>query len=211
MIEPTQDEITEWKRKFGNIYSIDSHYNRVPAVYVFRPLTLKEYESVVLLHESISSAETEEQLVSMALLFPEVVDFEHTPAGLVSSIAEEIFAVSAFNDPKQAADAMEEARGDKSDVTNLMKAMVLAAMPAYKEEDLDTLTFLQLAQKVALAEQIIEVQKAIAVGADLSLEITDPEEAAEEYERKRQQYIASRSPGAPLPDDPIARKLKQAF
>ena len=56
---------------------------------------------------------------------------------------------------------LEQKREKASSVRSLMKAFVLATITTYSPEDLDKMTFSQLAEMVALSEKIIEIKQNI--------------------------------------------------
>jgi hypothetical protein len=199
--------IAHWKQEHGQVFSIPYRDEE----YVIRAITIAEYYTLKQLERDYSSAETEDAIVKMALLYPAGIDADNAPAGIVSALAEEVFNISGFGDPQYAKSVLENYRQESNDVWVLMKAMILTAMPSYTEEFLDGLTFDQLASKVALAEKIIDLQKASHEGADISLEIVDPEEEAAKEEQKRQREAASRTDGHALSTDPIAQKLRQTL
>jgi predicted YcjX-like family ATPase len=48
-----------------------------------------------------------------------------------------------------------------NDVISMMKSYIIAAMPSYKDNELDGLTIKQMIEKVVLSEQILSVQQAV--------------------------------------------------
>jgi homoaconitase/3-isopropylmalate dehydratase large subunit len=90
-----------------------------------------------------------------------------------------------------------------------MKAFVLATIHTDTPEFLDSLTYSQLAARVALAEKIIEVQQAIHAiePTDVTLQIIDPEEEKQKQEKTAARHNSSKSDGAASYNDPIAQKL----
>lgn len=90
-----------------------------------------------------------------------------------------------------------------------MKAFVLATISTYSPEDLEQMTFSQLAEKVAMAEKIIEIKQGIngLESTNLKLELIDPEEEEEKEKLRAARHNMSKMPGAAEYDDPIARKL----
>lgn len=90
-----------------------------------------------------------------------------------------------------------------------MKAFVLATISSDTPEFLDSLTYSQLASRVALAEKIIEVQQAMRAiePTNVTLQIIDPEEEANKEKVSAARHDASKSEGAAGYNDPIAQKL----
>lgn len=206
-MSPTADEIFQWKKQYGQIFSVGFRGEE----YIFRAVTISEYYDLSLHENDFSSAEAEDAIVKAALLYPQDLDSDLAPAGLVSTLSEEIFNISGFNNAKQAKATIDEFRNTAEDVWTLMKAIIIAAMPAYSEEQLNVLSFEQLAKKVVLAEKILEVQQANRAGAEVKLEIIDPEEEAAKAEAQHRRELAMRKEGQALPHDPIASKLREAL
>jgi len=90
-----------------------------------------------------------------------------------------------------------------------MKAFVLATIHTDTPEYLDSLTYSQLATRVALAEKIIEVQQAIHAiePTNVTLQIIDPQEEQQKQKQSAARHDASKSEGAAGFNDPIAQKL----
>ena len=96
-----------------------------------------------------------------SIVHPEDFDINQIPPGAVSSLCEEIIQFSGFSSPKVAKMILEQKREKASSVRSLMKAFVLATITTYSPEDLDKMTFSQLAEMVALSEKIIEIKQNI--------------------------------------------------
>ena len=90
-----------------------------------------------------------------------------------------------------------------------MKAFVLATIHTDTPEFLDSLTYSKLAERVALAEKIIEVQQAIAgiESTNVSLSLIDPQEEREKENQSAARHNASKVEGSATYSDPIAQKL----
>ena len=205
----TPEQIEEWKRLYDGVFSVSLRN----VDYIFRAVTFSEYNALMR-SEDESSAETEEDIVSAVLLEPRTIDAK-VPAGAITAIAEEVLNVSGYGDPKRAKRVLEQKRQEVSQVQGLMKAFVLATMPAYKEEELDDLNYSQLAAKVALAEQIIEVRQAMFPMASgesrVRLDLIDPEEEDDKAQQEAQKRAAQKKGGQAGLNDPIAQKLHQAL
>lgn len=205
---PSQSEINELKRQYGEIFVIGN--------YIVRQLKLGEFSEI----ENLESIDAEDRIVELAVLWPE--NKEKISAGHVSSLANEIIEVSGFMDP---AGILDEARAKSKQIRSMMYAFVLATQEKYTEEDLYKLTFAQLADKVALAENIIEIQKAIYdPTVEMRLVIGQVEEEQEDSEPivtskdwddiSRGTYYSPDRPsvaGTATTADPIAQKLKLAM
>ena len=196
-MEYNSNLIIEFKRKYSDIYQVEIGGTKI----IFRALTFLEFDELSIAEDYTSSVDSEEEIVKTALLYPEFDELGTLGAGVVSSLAEEIIEESCFFDVKKSAAKLEEQRESISDIRNLMKAFVLAAMPVYKEEELDRQTFVQLSHKVALSEQILEMNFYSQRGVFSEeakppvLVLIDPEEEV------------AKKAGM----DPIAEKLHQAF
>ncbi len=208
--------IAALKEKHGNIFAVAADGREV----VGRPLTVGEFEAIS--NGSMSSAEAEDYAVQSAIVWPPDVKFRR--AGTISALAETILDQSVFTSPKEAKAVFAASREQALDVVNVMRAVILACYESLRmtSQDVDNLTFKQLCDKAALAEQIIQIQKSIHdPSVELKLEIIDPEEIAEadaaaqkaEFERIQKlggdKDIKS-SFGTARADDPVAAKLHAA-
>ena len=197
MEEPSSEDIARWKSEFGEVFSIGG--------FIFRPLKVSEHKTLIQ-HKEWDPAESEDYIVDAALLYPEFSDLE-TKAGLISSLAEEILNISCYgSDISFAINAMNQARSSVDQVINLMKVFIIAGMPAYSDESLDGYNFFQLANKVAMAEKIINVRQ-----GGVSLELVDPAEEAEKEKERMVRELATKKAGQATSTDPIAQKLRSGL
>lgn len=206
--------IAELKEKYGDVFHVEISKKD----YIFRSLTFSEYDGLVERYGGESVAEAEDALVQMAVVWPEEINFDKMRAGVVTSLAEEILEASGFTDYEVAKTILNLQREKAVQFRNQMKTVVVAAMPAYKLEDLDNLTFSQLAYKVAVAEEIFKLND-----KEIVLDLVDPAQVAEEaktrdqqdqereYNRLMNDPDAHSRFGAARIDDPIAQRLNQAL
>jgi hypothetical protein len=202
-----QDLIFELKYKYGNLYAVV-----VKGVDLyFRELTFKEYERVLFLQDSegLTYADIEDLILEQAIVYPENFDLDKVPPGIVSSLAEEVINISGFASARTAKQVLINKRDEANEVKNLMKAFVLATISTYSPDDLEDMTFSQLAEKVALSEKIIEIQQGIngIESTNINLELIDPEEELEKQKQMAEKHDKAKPAGAAGIDDPIAHKL----
>ena len=203
----TSKEILDIKKKYGPVFSAEIKGQEV----LFRELTFSEFDEIADLQdlEDGSSVDSEDAIIATAVVYPEDFDIDRLPAGLVSSLARQILDVSGFSSPKSAKQILEEKRTNAEQVRSLMKAFVLATIKTYTPEELDHMTFAQLAERVALSEKIIEITQAMhgIEPNNLKLQLIDPEEEEEKQKRTAARHDASKTEGAAGYNDPIAQKL----
>jgi hypothetical protein len=171
-----EELITELKDKYSSIYSVRIGKKE----YVFRPLTFTEYGRL-LRHDEWNQLEFEDALVEMVLLYPAVnsVEYNTMPAGVPTELAEEVLRISGITSPKFAIQVLNEKRSNADSVMSSIKAFIIAAMPAYKDDDLNEFTFEELIEKVVLSEKILNIKMRTMVhGEQVELQISDPEEEA---------------------------------
>ena len=199
--------VFNFKKKYGNIYSVKIKNNTL----IFRELTFKEYNQILYYQEleDTSSADMEDQILSFSIIYPEDFDIYKIPPGNVSSLAQDILDLSGFTSAKLAKNILEEKRHEATEVKNLMKAFVLATMAYYSPDQLDEMTFSELAEKVALAEKIIEIKQGIngIAPTELKLQLIDPEEELEKEKVRAARHNLSKKEGEAAYEDPIAQKL----
>lgn len=201
------DVIFELKYKYGNLYSVTVKNIDL----YFRELTFKEYEKILYLQESNehSYADIEDIVLQQAIVYPLDFDLNKVPPGIVSSLAEEVIDISGFSSAKTARRVLLAKREQANEVKNLMKAFVLATISSYSPDDLEDMTFSQLAEKVALSEKIIEIKQNIngIESTNITLELIDPEEEIKRYQEMAEKHDKAKPAGAAGLDDPIANKL----
>ena len=195
-MKPSPEFLAENRQAFGEIYLIEGP----ESVYVFRPLTFNEIDSL-LAHKELSTMDAEDLVVRFAVIWPEDFDPDNEKPGLVSNLAEGILDNSHIHDAAKAQQVLDAKRFDATQARHSMKALVLACYDSLQISDaeLDNMTFTQLCSKVALAELIMDVKKAMNTpGYELSFNILaeGPEAQATE---------------APEDYDPVAQKLRQAM
>lgn len=199
--------IFNFKKKYGNIYSV----NVKNITLIFRELTFKEYSQVLSYQDldDSSSADLEDLILSFGIIYPEDFDIYKIPPGNVSSLAQDILDLSGITSAKIAKQTLDLKRAEASEVKNVMKAFVLAAIASYSPEDLENMTFSELAEKVALAEKIIEIKQGIngIQSTDLTLQLIDPEEEQEKEKVRAARHNLSKKEGEAAYEDPIAQKL----
>ena len=199
--------ISDFKSKYGNIYSVDIKGQTL----IFRELTFKEYTNILYLKdlEDYSSADIEDLILIYAIIYPENFDTMKIPPGAVSTLSNEILDISGFFSVSVAKNILENKRIEATEVKNLMKAFVLATISSYSPEDLEQMTFSQLAEKVALAEKIIEIKQGIngLESTNLTLQLIDPEEELQKEKVRAARHNLSVKDGEAKYEDPIAKKL----
>lgn len=203
----TADVIFSLKNKYGNIYSVNIKNETV----VFRELTFKEYDKILYLKnlDTIDSSDIEDIILEYAVIYPEGFNTLSIPPGVVSNLSSEILDISGFYSASLAKRVLEEKRFEANEVKNLMKAFVLATISTYSPEDLENMTFSELAEKVALSEKIIEIkQNANGMeSTDLKIQLIDPEEEELKKQASAARHNLSKKDGEASYEDPIAQKL----
>lgn len=201
-----KDRVAEWKAKYGRVFSVE--YRKKD--YVFRSLTFAEIDHLDNIASSWSSAQAEDHIVQIALLWPEDFDVDKLPAsmtGLVTTLAEEINERSGQGTVYPIIQALNEAREERQSFRGIMETFVITTQPKYTVEDLAQMTIYELLDRVALAEEIIyltQTTQGIPVEHRTRLIIKSPEEIeAENSERISDGGNATRA-------DPIAQRLMQA-
>jgi hypothetical protein len=199
--------VFKFKKKFGNIYAVDIKNVTV----IFRELTFKEYNQVLYYQELDGSSYTdvEDLILTLSIIYPENFDVNRIPPGNVSTLAQDILDLSGITSAKIAKQTLDFKREEVNEVKNLMKAFVLAAFNAYSPDDLEDMTFSELAEKVALAEKVIEIKQGIngLQSTELKLQLIDPEEEALKEKTRAARHNLSKKEGEAAYEDPIAQKL----
>lgn len=201
------EKLYELKKKYGSVFTTSIKNTEI----VFRELTFSEFDKIAEYQnsEDYSSVDTEDIIIECAVVYPDNFNIDKIPPGMVTSLAKQIIDFSGFYSAKLAKYILEEKRDHANQVRSLMKAFVLATITSYSPEQLDDMTFSQLAEKVALSEKIIEIKQGIngIQSTELRLELIDPEEEQQKQKEKAARHNLSKKEGEAEYDDPIAQKL----
>jgi hypothetical protein len=205
MLDPSF--IFKIKNEYGSIFETSIKKQ----VILFRELTFSEFDLIAEFQKNGDStaADIEDLIIKFAVIYPENFNADDYPAGLVSSLAEEVLEESGFSSAKRAKQIVEQKREEAAEVRTLMKAFVLSTISSFKPSDLDNMTFSKLAEYVALSEKVIEIQQNIAgiESTNISLQLIDPEEEMQKQKDYANRFNSSRKEGEAKFEDPIARKL----
>jgi hypothetical protein len=205
MIEP--EKLYELKKKHGSIFSVNLKNQQV----IFRELTFDEYDKILEYKnsEDTSSLDAEDLIINSAVVYPKNFSIDTIQPGLIASLAQEIMDFSGFYSAGLAKRILESKREKANEVRSLMKAFVLATITTYSPEDLDNMTFSQLAEFVALSEKIIEIKQNIngIESTNITLQLIDPEEELAKQKQSAARHNLSKKTGEAEYQDPIAQKL----
>lgn len=205
MIEP--EKLYQLKKKYGSIFSVNLKDQQV----IFRELTFNEYDKILEYKnlEETSSFDSEDFIIHSAVVYPENFSLEKIQPGLISSLAQQIMDFSGFYSASLAKRVLETKREKANEVRGLMKAFVLTTITVYSLEDLDKMTFSQLAELVALSEKIIEIKQNIngIESTNITLQLIDPKEELAKEKRTAARHNLSKKAGEASYSDPIAQKL----
>lgn len=201
------EKLYELKKKYGPLFVTRIKGQDV----IFRELTFSEFDKISEYQTSsdYTNVDIEDLIIKSAVVFPEDFNCDKYPAGLISSLSEEILEESGFSSIKKAKKVLDEKRLKASEVRSLMKSFVLATISTYSPEDLDNMTYTMLAENVALAEKIIEIKQSILgiESTNVSLKLIDPEEEMQKEKDFANRYNQSKKPGEAKYEDPVAQKL----
>lgn len=203
--EPTAEQIQEWKQQYGDgeIFSTEIKGK----LFVFRTLSIGEFTSLPMGKGGIDQFELEDLILEKGVLYPQDAELDRIPAGIASTIAEEILEVSGFLNPSRAKELLEQKRDESGQLIQLMKIFICAAMPSFDLNRVNDMSFSQLIETVVMAEKIFEIQGAILRGDKVSLDLLDPDEESQQEAAERHNHALNRKPGQAGWNDPVADRL----
>lgn len=175
--------LTKLKEEYGEIYSIELGGRE----YAYRALTIKEIQDFE--KNAENGAELEDIYVENGVVYPLDFDLNKIKAGYVSSLAEAIGNISGTN-INFILNTLDNSRKQaQEDILIKIKAMIIAAMPAYTDEYLATLTMKQLLEKLVLSEEILTIHQIVGgiqntTGIRLDLVPTEEEVAPKKQKPK---------------------------
>ena len=165
--------LAQLQNEYGDIYIAEIGGKEI----AYRALTLKEMGVFQTIADS--AADLEDIYVQNAVVYPQDFDIDRMKAGHVSQLAEAIAAVSGL-DVDFVLGSLDQLRQEAAeDVLIKMKAVIIAAMPTYNDDYLDSLTTKQLLQKLVLSEEILTFRQVVdrmqQVGVRLELSSAEEE------------------------------------
>jgi len=143
------------QNEYGDIHSIIFGGKEI----LYRALTFEEMAFL----EKLSENETdlEDLFVKTAVVYPLNFDIDTIKAGHVSQLAQAIANISG-SDIDFILSTLEAARTEVlENILVRIKAFIIAAMPVYSEEFLNSLNMKQLLEKLVLSEEILTIQQAV--------------------------------------------------
>lgn len=195
------------RQQYGRIFSATLR----GVEYVFRSITVDEYNYIILRESYDTEVDSEALVVEMALLEPSYDYAEQQPAGVITSLASEILSSSGYASLDVMQQYLEEHRQNiANNLVEMMCATIISAIPTYTIEDLKDYTLDHMLYLVAMSEQIIKVQQESMQGeVAFTIEAQEVEEQQATAKRQPDQQSGPINPGEIRPDDPIADKLFQ--
>lgn len=211
MSEPSAATLTGWRITYGVVLTATVRGEE----YYFRLPTVKEHEAISAKDDDPGS-DTELELVETCLLHPDPEILDRRPAGVVTSLSDEILRHGGFVDATTLADQLHQERNRQDDdVKSLMYAFIISTQPTYTVEDLKSRTVPELLSLLVTAEKIIEVRQATQYSQDVKFgfqfEQDEPQPEPEANQGPRPNSGLSPDgtvpPGEARDDDPVARRL----
>lgn len=128
----TTELFLKFREQFEHVY----FYQIDGQEYFYRPLTRAEYREIGTHESTISDFEREDLLVSTCLLYPEQIDFEHSPAGLIPQLANLIIECSYLNKDDRR-EVLRYYESEMATLDNQITCVIHEAFPTYSLEDID--------------------------------------------------------------------------
>lgn len=209
--------LLELKEEHGEVFEVT--IGKVD--YLFRALTINEFNRLSKINELDEDFDLEEAAISMAALWPKDINLDRMKPGEVFAFADQIFEQSGFTDIGVCLSYLEAGREKVQNAIEMMKVFILAAQLGYTYEQLEDFNFHQLADKVAIAEKIFELQTESVMGGGVRMNFVDPNEVTEpvkaqaftqeDLDKINRNPDAATNLGTATVNDPIAQKLKAAL
>jgi hypothetical protein len=145
--------------------------------YVFKSLGRKEYQHIIDL--TSNEYELEDAICQTALVYPEEYDFAYSPhAGISNNIAPLIVEISGFSKLDSVLDMYQQSKIKVERFDEQCIALVKAAFPEYRHDEMEEWTWEQLMDYSARAEVIMRL-----LGHDVSL-VNKKDEVEEEVKKQ---------------------------
>lgn len=189
--------LADLKKTYGSIFLVED----MGVKFLCRPMSKRDIDELSEFQKHRSSAEAEDEMLRRCVVHPKRYDFGPHSAAFVSGLSEEITYRSGFSDEERFLEMLEEARVNASRVNSVMKAIIIAAQPSYKPEDIDDLTLLKSLELLALSEVILTMHRA----EDPRLELVGEEPAPKGQRRGGGNSAQGQDPIAAMLQDGMKR------
>jgi hypothetical protein len=127
--------------------------------FVFRTLTVKEYEEYTRLGEI---GDISDEIVSATILYPpaplEENPIQKVVAGLYEALAFQIVLASGLTDPSTAKGKIAEGRHAARKFTSIVEMFICKAFPRYVPDDIKNMTLDEQMELLGQAEQILGIE-----------------------------------------------------
>jgi len=181
MKEISRQDIDKLKEIFGPLSQL-----KVDGVsYIFRTLTRRDLALVKIFEEDAITPEKEEAIFKIAVIYPQDIDLDSLPAGVVSSITESVLDKSGVLSIDSLENSLLKARQRRTVFTQIYE-MICAAFPSIVPSELDGLTIDKLMDLLVMAEGILMIKD--LVQEEISFTSND----GENYEEQDKDSTAAR-------------------
>ena len=139
------------KYKIVETYTIDDE------IYMYKPLTKLEYESLT--NQIEDELELQDAIVKHCVLYPENIDIDEMLPGVVYELAQLIVGQS-YVLPEDRILMLEIYSAEMTQLDNVMECIIMRAFPSYKLEELENMTYPELYKLYTRAEWfLINIKK----------------------------------------------------
>lgn len=145
-----REVIRQLRRKYSRLYATIVGDD----LYIWRPLTRKEYRRI--LQEASDEYEKEELVCQAAVVWPEGIDFSKGQAGVPGALAPIIIDESGYGDPNRIYETFEEYRADMEHFEYQAEATIAAAFPQITFAEMEDWTIDQLLWHAVRAEWVLK-------------------------------------------------------
>lgn len=195
-----EDQLKAWKLEYRDVYSAEVGDKE----YFYRALTLKEIEDFDLTSADEGTAELEDLYVEAAVLSP--IDWDRIKPGHITALSRLVERVSGLGDVSVILETFTEERlTAETDLTMMMKAFILAAIPSVTLQELDDSNIRQLIKVTALAEKVLTIQQQVSGMPNAGVEfdiVSDQGEQEQAVPRKA-------SPPPPADKEELLRRIRK--
>lgn len=128
----TTELFLKFREQFEHVY----FYQIDGQEYFYRPLTRAEYREISDHNADMSDFDREDLLVSTCLLWPEKLDFDRSPAGLIPQLAKLIIECSYLT-KEERRNVLNYYHSEMATLDNQITCVIHEAFPTYSLEDIE--------------------------------------------------------------------------
>lgn len=174
----TTELFMKYKEKYDHVY----FYQIDDMPYFYRPLTRSEYREITT-NDNLSDYDKEDAIATTCLLYPENLDIDNCPAGLVTRIANLIIECS-YVTKESMHDVLNYYREDMNDINNQITCIIHEAFSNLTMDEIENWDMEKTMRYLSRSEWILHIIRGVPLNTEKGKEALIKWDTPELYPRE---------------------------